>query len=109
MVRETIRMMLPTEKHKQVLDIFRSITGQNRARFGCISSRLYQELGEKKAILFETVWQDQESMESHLCSEEYHNILLVVEMAVARPEIRFDTIAFSTGIETIERVRSRTR
>jgi hypothetical protein len=34
-------------------------------------------------------------------------VLLVVEMAIKPPEIRFDRIAQSTGIDTIAEVRKR--
>jgi hypothetical protein len=41
----------------------------------------------------------------HLRSATFRNILLVVEMASQKPEIRFDRISHSTGIETIEQAR----
>jgi hypothetical protein len=41
----------------------------------------------------------------HLRSDEYRNLLLILEMALEQPEIRFDTISGSTGIETIEKAR----
>ena len=41
----------------------------------------------------------------HLRSDKYHKILLVVEMAAEPPEIRFDTISHSSGVETIEQAR----
>jgi hypothetical protein len=44
-------------------------------------------------------------MERHLQSDEYRRVLLVLEMAIKQPEIRFDTIMSSTGIETIEKAR----
>jgi hypothetical protein len=40
-----------------------------------------------------------------LRSATFRNILLVVEMASQTPEIRFDRISHSTGIDTIEQAR----
>jgi len=34
---------------------------------------------------------------------------MVLEMALEQPEIRFDTISSSTGIETIEKIRKATQ
>ncbi len=48
-------------------------------------------------------------MNLHLRSDEYRNLLLVLEMALKEPEIRFDTISSSTGIETIEKARIHAR
>ena len=42
----------------------------------------------------------------HLRSSKFYTVLLVVEMAVEPPEIRFDVIAHSTGLETIEKTRT---
>jgi quinol monooxygenase YgiN len=107
MMRETIRLLLPQQKYKEALKILRSIVEQSQAYPGCFSSRLYGDLEERNAILIEGMWQDQEHLEPHLRSEEYHNLLMVVEMALKCPEIRFDTIACTTGIETVEKARSR--
>ena len=50
-----------------------------------------------------------QDMQRHLRSEKYRKILLVVEMAAEPPEIRFDTIAYSTGVEIIEQARIQIR
>ena len=107
MMRSTTRMLLPQRKIKEALKILRSIVEQSQFHPGCLGSFLYGNLEEKNAILIDSAWQDQESLENHLRSEEYHRLLLVMEMAVERPEIRFDTIASSTGIETVEMARNR--
>jgi len=56
--------------------------------------------------LFEQLWSNEADLERHLRSDEYRQVLLVLEMAIKQPEIRFDTILSSTGIETIEKARS---
>jgi len=56
--------------------------------------------------MIEEMWQDEEALKRHLRSEEYRNLLLVLEMALRQTEIRFDTISSSTGIETIEKERA---
>jgi hypothetical protein len=54
-------------------------------------------------------WKSEEDLEIHIRSDEYRNLLLALEMAIKKPEIRFDNISSSTGIETIERARSQAR
>jgi len=56
-------------------------------------------------IVLEEFWRDEEALEGHIRSDEYHKVLLVVELAVEPPEIRFDPISHSTGFETIEKAR----
>lgn len=85
--------------------IFKSITGQCRDEPGCISCHIYEDLQEKNVFMLKAVWRSEEDLERHLRSDEYRNLLLVMELARERPEIRFDTISLSTGIETIEKAR----
>jgi hypothetical protein len=59
--------------------------------------------------MLEEVWRAEEDLDLHIRSDEYRNLLLVLEMALRQPEIRFDTISSSTGIETIEKARSHAR
>ena len=59
--------------------------------------------------MLEELWTSNEELRHHLRSDEYRRILLVVEMAAEPPEIRFDTIAHSTGVETIEQARIQNR
>ena len=56
--------------------------------------------------MFEEVWQSEVDANRHLRSHQYRELLLVMELAVAAPEVRFDTVSHSTGIETIEGART---
>jgi hypothetical protein len=54
------------------------------------------------------MWRSEEGLERHLRSDEYREVLLVIEMALKSPKIRFNTISRSRGIETIEKARNST-
>jgi len=105
MVRSTIRLLIPLEKQSEALEILSSITEQIQFEGGCISSRLYQDVREELVIMLEEIWASEKELQRHLRSDNYRKILLVVEMAAEPPEIRFDTIAHSSGVETIEQAR----
>jgi len=105
MVRASIKMMISSSKRNEMLEILSPIAERARFEPGCISCRLYQGAEVKNLILLEEFWRDEEALERHLQSEDYRKVLLVVEMAVEPPEIRFDAIAQSTGFETIEKAR----
>jgi quinol monooxygenase YgiN len=102
-------MLIPLEKQSETLEILGSIAEQIQFEPGCISSRLYRGVEDARAILLEELWLDDEDLRHHLRSEKYRKILLVVEMAAEPPEIRFDSIAHSSGVETIEHARTQTR
>jgi quinol monooxygenase YgiN len=105
MVLATIRMKLPVKKVAEALTILRSMAEQSRVQPGCLCSRVYRNGQEDNVLLFEQQWSDEADLERYLRSDDYRQVLLVLEMAVKQPEIRFDTILCSTGIETIEKAR----
>jgi quinol monooxygenase YgiN len=103
MVRSTIRMLIPLDKQSAALDILGYVSAQARFEPSCISSRLYRGVDDVRAIVVEELWTDNEGMRRHLRSDEYRRVLLVVEMAEEPPEIRFDEISHTSGLDTIEK------
>ena len=109
MIQATIRMTIPPQKSGEVLKILKSVVELCRDGPGCLSCHLYGDLQEKNVLMLEEVWRSDEDLNLHLRSDEYRNLLLVLEMALKQPEIRFNTISSSTGIETIEKARGYAR
>jgi quinol monooxygenase YgiN len=109
MIVATIRMTIPPPKRREALQIIRSVAEQCRDNPGCLSCHIYGDLHEKNVLMLEEVWRTEEDLDLRIRSDEYLNLLLVLEMALKQPEIRFDTVSSSTGIETIEKARSQSR
>jgi quinol monooxygenase YgiN len=106
MVRTTIRMLIPLEKQSEALEILGSTIEQALFEQGCISCRVYRDVEDTRAVMLDELWESDEDVQHHLQSDKYRKILLVIEMAVEVPEIRFDTIVQSSGMETIEQART---
>jgi len=109
MVRSTIRMHMPVKSQNEALEILGPMTEQIQFEPGCISCRLYRGVEDEDLIMIEELWMNEEDVQRHLRSDKYRKFLLVIEMAAEPPEIRFDTIARSSGVETIEKARSQTK
>ncbi len=108
MVLATIRLMIPPQKRDEALKILKSAAVQCGVTPSCLSCHIYADVQEENVLMFEQGWRSQEDLERHLRSDEYYRVLLVMEMALEQPEIRFDTISGSTGIETVEKARNPT-
>mgnify|MGYP001819635596 CR=1 FL=1 len=104
-VRSSIRMLIPLDKQSEAIDILGSVSAQVQFDPSCISSRIYRGVDEVRAIMVEELWQNREGIMNHLQSAAYRRVLLVIEMSEEPPEIRFDTITDSSGVETIENAR----
>ncbi len=105
MILATLRMTFSPKKLGEALRILRSMAEQSKVQPGCLSCRIYRNGEQDNVILFEQQWGNEADLEGYLRSEEYRQILMVLEMAIKQPEIRFDTISSSTGIETIGKAR----
>lgn len=105
MILSTIRMPIPVQKHNDALGILRSIAMQCRDDPGCLSCHVYRDVEDSNVLLLQGAWKVKENLDFHVRSDEYHNLLQVMEMSLKQPEIRFDTISSSTGIESIEKTR----
>jgi quinol monooxygenase YgiN len=109
MILSTIRMTIPSQKRVEALKILGSVAEQCRFDPGCLGCHIYEDIQEKNVIMFKEVWMADESLDNHIRTDEYRDLLLVLEMSLKQPEIRFDKISQSTGIETIEKARSQNK
>ena len=109
MIHATVRIRMPGQKVREAVDILGSVAERTRIQPGCISCRIYHDEQEENVVMMDEVWRTQEEHECHLRSAEYRKVLLVVEMAKEKPEIKFSEFSESTGVETIEKARSQMR
>ncbi len=106
MVHATIRMLIPSKRRGEVLEILSSIAERSRFEEGCINCRVYQDVEAEPVLILDQLWESKEDLERHLRSEEFRKVLLVLEMSLEPPEVRFEEVSRSTGVETIEKARS---
>ena len=106
MVHASLRMLIPPKKWEEVASFLLAFSRRTSVEPGCLCSRVYQDLEQKRGILLEELWKDEEQLDRHLRSPEFQKVILMLELSVAVPEISFKTISRSTGIETIEKARN---
>jgi quinol monooxygenase YgiN len=106
MILATLRMEIPLQKRAEALKILKLMVAGSNAQPDCVFCRICEDALENNIIQFEEMWRSEEELERYIRSDRYRKVLLVLEMALKQPEIRFHTISSSTGIETIEKARS---
>jgi|APDOM4702015023_1054809.scaffolds.fasta_scaffold84047_1 quinol monooxygenase YgiN len=105
MIHAMVRMVLPAERLSEVMTILSPMAERTRAERGCLDCHLYRDAMEEAVLTFEGTWASEADLEQHLRSDEYRQLLLVMELAKVPPEVRFDRVSHSTGLETIQAVR----
>jgi quinol monooxygenase YgiN len=108
MILATLRMAIPVQKRGEALKILKSMVARNQAQPDCVFCRICEDALEDNVLQFEEMWRSEEELQQHLQADEYRTVLLALEMALQHPEVRFNRISSSTGIETIEKARTPT-
>lgn len=109
MIQAAVKMVLDPGKQKEALNILISVAQRTRAETGCLRCSVFRDAEDDRAIVLEEIWRGEDELKNHLIRDEYRKVLLVMEMASLPPEIRFNTITSTAGVELIERARTEGR
>ena len=107
MIAATLKIELPTYGREEVLQVLKSLRAPTRAEPGCISCHVYQDLHDQNRIVLEEVWESRADLDRHIHSHRYRHVLALMESATRPPEIRFDTISHTAGLEVVRAARLR--
>ena len=102
----TLKIVPLPERREVVMEILRSVQGRVLAEPGCAGCHIYEEPGPEEAVVIVERWDSEAELEVHIRSEAYRRILGAIELSGAAPEIRFDHVSASEGIERIQHARS---
>jgi quinol monooxygenase YgiN len=101
-----LRIKIPRKQRKDFLDSASLIQGPTEVQTGCISCRLYQEVGDPDTVLLMEEWESQKALERHIKSDQYRIILSLMDLSEKYPEVKLNTISKTEGLEAIEKVRN---
>ncbi len=82
--------------------MLRSLIGPTRVETGCMSCHLYQDVNDQKVITWMEQWSTQDNLNRHLRTPQYKRILATLDMSDVQPEVRFDTVVETKGMQLIE-------
>jgi quinol monooxygenase YgiN len=106
MIVGTLRILPAPDRRAEILEVLRAVQGPVRDQPGCIACDIYDEQGPDQAIVLVARWESQAVLEAHLRSEACRRVLGAVELSGSAPEVRFDYVSATDGIELIERSRT---
>ena len=105
MIVGTLRILPAPDRRAQILEVFRTIQGPVLSQPGCVACHIYEEQGPEPAVVLVERWESRATLEAHLRSETYRRILGAIELSGGPPEVRFDHVSATEGMELIERSR----
>jgi quinol monooxygenase YgiN len=106
LIEATIKMTVPVEKRKEVLQTARAILGPIRRERGCISCNCYVDVEDESVLFFEEVWKTRKDLENHLRSHYFDILIGAMRTLHVEPDIRVNTITSTAGPEAIKAARA---
>jgi len=106
MIEAIIKMTVPAEKRKEVLQTLKAILNPIRRERGCISCNCYVDVEDEGIFLFKEEWNTRDDLDNHLRTERFGVLTGAMSMLKKAPDIRFETIASTAGAEAIKAARA---
>ena len=106
MVVGTLRIPVLPGRRSEILELLRSVEGPVLAQPGCAGFCIYDEQSAEPALVLVERWHSQAALDEHIRSDSYRRILGALELAGGAPDVRFECVSASQGMELIERLRT---
>ena len=87
------------------ISALRMITAAAKVERGFSGSRIYQEVGRPEAVHFEQDWASEPELKSHIRSQCFTDLLMLMETAIQAPSLEVCSVSKSPGLEYVDAVR----
>ena len=104
MILSTLRMLVRPERRRDLLETMRGSLEPVRVERGCLSYRLYEDVEDRNAFVLLEEWATQEDLERHISKDNQHRLLALMDLLSEQPELRFNTVSHTAGMDLIENV-----
>jgi quinol monooxygenase YgiN len=105
MILLRIHLIVPPANRPAVMGAIRMLLEPTRVQKGCLACYGRVDIDDANTIMFIEEWNDQQSLNAHLRSEEFRVLLSALDLAGEAPDVRFDTVTKTEGMEVIRAAR----
>jgi quinol monooxygenase YgiN len=100
----TLKMIVQPERRSDFLKAMRGMLEPTRVERGCLSYRLCEDIENRNAFVLLEEWATQEYLERHIAKDNQRRLLALMDLLSERPELRFNTVSHTAGMDLIENV-----
>jgi quinol monooxygenase YgiN len=104
MIDATIKLTVPPDKRKEIIQTFKAMLGPIRRLQGCTGCNCYVDIEAENNIFFMEEWSTREALDSHLKSHDFGVLIGAMKLLTQEPVIRFNTIESTTGAERVKKL-----
>ena len=102
-------MIVRPERRSDLLETMRGMLEPARVERGCLSYRLYEDVEDRNTLVLVEEWKTQKDLESHIRTDNQRRVIGLMDLLSEQPELRFNTVSHTAGMELIEDVLHRIR
>jgi quinol monooxygenase YgiN len=106
MIDLTIKMTVPPEKRKEVLQTVKFMLHPLRRERGCISCNYLADVEDEGVFWFREVWTSREELDNHFRSDRFGVLIGVMSLLSAEPVVEISAVTATAGVEAIRAARS---
>jgi quinol monooxygenase YgiN len=100
----TLRMIVLPERRRDLLETIRGMLEPARVERGCLSYHLYEDVEDRNAFVMVEEWKTRKDLENHIRSDSQRRLLSLTDLLSRQPELRFNTVSHTAGMDLIENV-----
>jgi quinol monooxygenase YgiN len=100
----TLRMTVRPERRSDLLGTMQGMLEPARVERGCLNYRLYEDVENRNAFVLLEEWATQKDLERHILTDNQRRLLGLTDLLSEQPELRFDTVSTTAGMDLIENV-----
>jgi quinol monooxygenase YgiN len=100
----TLKMIVRPERRGDLLEAMRGMLEPARVERGCLNYCLYEDVEDRNTFFLLEEWETQQDLERHILTENQQRLLTVMDFLSEQPELRFNTVSHTVGMDLIENV-----
>jgi quinol monooxygenase YgiN len=105
MVRLTLTLVATQTRVRPMLDALRSVMGPTRFEPGCLGCLVWKEMEDGTTLRYAEEWATEADIRRHVRSERFTSLLGIMEAAREPPQVQFDFVTLSRGLDYVAEVR----
>jgi quinol monooxygenase YgiN len=103
---ERLGFVASHDKRKDLFKVLFSVLGPTQVQPGCLGCHLYRDCSDENTHYLESRWETSDHLISHIRSDAYKRLLLLMELGAKPPSIEFFTVAEIRGLDLIQAARN---
>jgi quinol monooxygenase YgiN len=102
MIQCFFQVVVSPENRESALELVRFLSGPILGTPGCLRCKACQDLSDGNSIVLLQEWESDRERRQFMRSQDYRPVLALLDLSSKPPEIRFNTISGTGGIEIIQ-------